>query len=205
MPLGTLGELLSVLNKCKSSIPPLFNGLEVFSSASHKAKLFAKNFSYNPNLDDLGISLPVFPSRTNLKLHDISIILKMFKKVITNLDSSKASGPDCIPVMVLENCEPEFSYILTELVNMCLKESCFPDFLKVSSVVPVFSVLSVDSKVFEKLVNNRIVDHLKKCGLSSDFQYGFRSSRSTANFLTVVSDQDAEHRQDKHLLIHLFL
>ena len=129
----------------------------------------------------------------------------MFKKVITNLDSSKASGPDCIPVMVLENCEPEFSYILTELVNMCLKESCFPDCLKVSSVVPVFSVLSVDSKVFEKLVNNRIVDHLKKRGLSSDFQYGFRSSRSTANFLTVVSDQDAEHRQDKHLLIHLFL
>ena len=29
------------------------------------------------------------------------------------------------------------------------------------------------SKVFEKLVNNRIFDHLEKCGLFSDFQYGF--------------------------------
>ena len=38
------------------------------------------------------------------------------------------------------------------------------------------SLLSVVSKVFEKLVNNRIVDHLEKCGLFSDFQYGFRSS-----------------------------
>ena len=37
------------------------------------------------------------------------------------------------------------------------------------------SLLSVVSKVFEKLVNNRIVDHLEKC-LFSDFQYGFRSS-----------------------------
>ena len=38
------------------------------------------------------------------------------------------------------------------------------------------SLLSVVSKVFEKLVNNRIVDHLEKCGLFYDFQYGFRFS-----------------------------
>ena len=86
----------SVLNKGKSAIPPLFNGLEVLTSASDKAKLFAKNFSKNSNLDDSGISLPVFPSRTYLKLH-IPITPKMVKKVITNLDSSKASGSDCIP------------------------------------------------------------------------------------------------------------
>ena len=62
----------------------------------------------------------------------------MVKKVIMNLDLSKASGPDCIPVVVLKNCEPELSYILAELFNKCLKESCFPDYWKVSSVVPVF-------------------------------------------------------------------
>ena len=45
------------------------------------------------------------------------------------------------------------------------------------------------SNVFEKLVNNRIVDHLQKCGLFSDFQYRFRFSRSTADLLTVVSDR----------------
>ena len=47
------------------------------------------------------------------------------------------------------------------------------------------------SKVFEKLVNNRIVDHLEKCDLFSYFQYGFRSSRSIAVLLTVVSDRIA--------------
>ena len=101
----------------------------------------------------------------------------MVKKVIMNLNLSKASGPDYIPVVILKNCEPELSYILAELFNMRLKESCFPDCLKVS-VVPVFknvgvssaaknycpvSLLAVVSKVFEKLVNNRIVDHLEKC------------------------------------------
>ena len=49
-----------------------------------------------------------------------------------------------------------------------------------------FSLLSVDSKVFEKLVNNRIVDQLEICGLFSDFQYGFKSSQSTADPLAVV-------------------
>ena len=53
------------------------------------------------------------------------------------------------------------------------------------------SPLSVVSKVFEKLVNNRIVDHLEKCGHFSDFQYGFRSSRSTADLQTLVSDRIA--------------
>ena len=73
-------------------------------------------------------------------------------------------------LVVLKNCEPELSYILVELFNMCLKEYYFLDCWKVSSVVPVFknvgkglslkvtmlvvSLPSVISKVFEKLVNN---------------------------------------------------
>ena len=95
--------------------------------ASDKVKLFAENFSKNSNLDDSGISLPIFASRTNLKLHNISVTSKMVKKVRMNLDFSKASGPDCIPVVVLKNCEPKLSYTLAELFNKCLKESCFSD------------------------------------------------------------------------------
>ena len=128
----------SVLNKGKSTIPPLFNKPEVLSSASDKAKLFAENFSLNSNLDDSGVSLPVFHSRTNLKLDNISITPKIVRKVVMNLDLSKSSGPDCVPVVVPKNCEPELSYILAELFNKCLKESCFPDCCEVSSVVRVF-------------------------------------------------------------------
>ena len=87
-------------------------------------------------------------------------------------------------MVVLKNCEPELSYILAEVFNKYLKESCFLDFWKVSFAVPAFknvgkrstaktylppSLISVISKVFEKPVNNRIIDHLEKYGLFSGF------------------------------------
>ena len=94
LALRTFGELPIVfLNKGKSAIPPLFNDLEMLPSASNKARLFAENFPKTSNLHDSGISLPVFPSRTNLKLHNISVTPKMVKKVIMNIDLLKASGP----------------------------------------------------------------------------------------------------------------
>ena len=71
----------------------------------------------------------------------------MIEKVIMNVDLSKTSGPDCIPVVVLKNCEPELSYILAALFNKCLKESCFPDCCKVSSMVPVFKNIRERSTV----------------------------------------------------------
>ena len=137
----------------------------MLSSSSDKANLFAKNFSKNSNIVDSGISLPVFPSRTNLKLHNISITPKMVKEVCS-------SGLDCSPLVIRKNCESELSYILAELFNWCLKESCFPDFWKVSSLIVVFknagerstakiycpvSLIFLVSKVFYKLENKRIV------------------------------------------------
>ena len=71
---------------------------------------------------------------------------------------------------------------------MCLKESCFRVLESLIFVIPVFkytverstaknyypvSLLSVVSKVFEKCIYNRIVDYQGKCGLFSNFQYGF--------------------------------
>ena len=112
-----------------------------------------------------------------MKLHNNFITPKMVKKVIMYLGSSKAPGQDCVPVLVLKNCELELSYILAEFFNMFLKEPCFPDCWKVSLMIAVFknigerssarnycavSLLSVVNKVFEELVNSRIVDHLEK-------------------------------------------
>ena len=89
------GNASNLLSKGKSAVPPLLNCQEVLYSASDKAKLFTENFSKNSNLDDSGISLHVFSSRTNLKLYNISV-----KKVITNLDMLKVSGHDCIAAVV---------------------------------------------------------------------------------------------------------
>ena len=80
----------------------------MLSFASDKAKESAKNLSKNSKLDGSDISLSVFPSRTNLKLHNIStknylLTPKLVQKVTANFDSTKASGSDCIQMMVLKN------------------------------------------------------------------------------------------------------
>ena len=121
-------------------------------------------------LGTFGKLLRVFSTKVNL----------LYLLYSANLNSSKGSSPDCIPVVFLKNCEPELSYIQAELFKMCQREYCFGDCWKVSSVVLAFknveerstaknycpvSLLSVVSKVFEKIVNNRIVDHLEQYGL----------------------------------------
>ena len=92
-------------------------------------------------------------------------------------------------MLLLKNCEPKLSYIPAELFIMCLQVSSLVPVFKnvgkkfVAKKYGLFNLLFMVSKVFEKLVNNRLVDHLEKYGLFSDF----RSSRSTEDLLTVVS------------------
>ena len=88
-------------------------------------------------------------------------------------------------------------------VTLSVSAATFPDCWKVSSVVLEFknagetstaknyhpdSLLSVVSKAFEKLVNNKCWSP-REMWPFSDFRYGFRSSRSTADLLTVVFDK----------------
>ena len=178
---GTFGKLLIVSSTKVDLLCLLYSTTQRCSlSTSDKVKFFAKKYSSNSNLDDLGISLLLFPSRTNRKLHNISVTPMMVKKVITDLDSSKTSGPDCIPLVFLKKCKPDISYLLAKLFNMFLKEPCFPDCWKVSMVLPVFknvgerstaknyrwvSFLVVVVKVFGKLAHNRNINHLEKYGL----------------------------------------
>ena len=98
----------SVLNKGKSNTPPLFNELyfsELLSSASNKTKLL-KCFLR---------TLLAFPCRTNMKLHNFRVAPRLIKNVISNLDLSKTSDSECIPMMVLKKYRPTLSYVLAEL------------------------------------------------------------------------------------------
>ena len=119
--LGLFGELLTVFSTKVNLLYLLYSTTWRCYLLHLIKQIFLLKTSKNANLDDSGISLPVFPSRTNLKLYNISVTHMMVKKVIMNLDLSKTSGPDCIPGVVLKNCEPELRYILAELFNKCLK------------------------------------------------------------------------------------
>ena len=194
----------NVFNKGKSTIPPLFHGSDVLTSSKDKAELFATKFSTNTTLNSSFHDLPEFPLRSEHLLRDLQITPKFVARVISRLDPSTASGPDCIPVIVLQKCSPELSSILSKLYNKCITESCFPSCWKSASVVPIFknsgdrsdpsnyrpiSLLPIISKIFEALINDALVSHFESNQLFSDNQYGFRSSRSTADLLTVITER----------------
>ena len=105
----------NVLDKGKSAIPALLNDLIDLIKQNCLLKTFVRTQILMTQISLYPVSL--------LEL----ITSKVVKKVLTNVDSSKVSGPNCILVLVLKKCEPELSYILAELFIMCLKESCFLD------------------------------------------------------------------------------
>ncbi|XP_047140024.2 probable RNA-directed DNA polymerase from transposon BS [Hydra vulgaris] len=194
----------SINNKGKSVIPSLLYGSDFVTSPKDKAELFAKNFSSISSLDSTSCVLPDIAVKQVDPLLDIRITSASVSKVISCLDSSTACGPDNIPVVVLQRCSLELSSILSKLFNKCLSESCFPLCWKAASVIPIFknsgersdssnyrpiSLLPVISKVFESLINKHLISHLESNNLLSDHQYGFRSSRSTADVLTVITDR----------------
>ena len=138
LALGTFGELLIVFSTKVNLLYLLYSTIwRCYLLHLIKQNCLLKTFLSTLILMII-FPLPVFPTRNNLKLHNISVTLKIVKTIIMNPDLSDASGPDCISVVVLKNCEPEPSDILAELFNKSLKKTCFPDCWKVSSGVLVF-------------------------------------------------------------------
>ena len=116
LALGTFGKLLIVFStKVNLLYLPYSTDQKCCILHLTKQNYFLKTFARTLILMIL-ISLYLF---FLLELrHTISITPKMVKKVITNLDSSKVSGPNCIPAVVLKNCEPELPYIPAKLFNV---------------------------------------------------------------------------------------
>ena len=194
----------NITNKGKSNIPPLINGPEVLTTSKDKAEHFAQKFSSNSTLDDTGHPLPEFEARTHQVLSNICITPKKVATVIHSLDPSKATGPDGIPVVVLQRCCPELAPVLSKLYNKLLSQSCFPSCWKIPNVIAAFknsgdrsdsgnyrpiSLLPIISKVFESLIASSLIRHVDSLGLFNDCQYGFRATRSTADVLTVISER----------------
>ena len=192
----------NVMNRGTSSIPPLFNGPEVLTSSKDKANVLAERFAANSTIQEGEHTLPCFPLRTECVVPKPIITPKNITTIIHSLDSSKATGPDGIPIVVLKHCCPEIAPILSKLFNLCWSESTFPACWKTASVVPIpkkdgvksdpktyrpISLLPIISKIFEHLLSKVIISHLEDHNLLSDCQYGFRKQRSTADALALVT------------------
>ena len=97
-------------------------------------------------------------------------------EMICTLDQSKASGYDDLPARMLVDAKDFVSEPLAFILNLSFSTGIFPNKLKIARVVPIFkkgdksnpgnyrpiSILPVISKLFEKLINKRLVDFFGK-------------------------------------------
>ena len=112
------------------------------------------------------------------------------EKIIDTLDLNKSTGPNSFPVYILKILKPFFSNWLSKIINLTFEVSIFPDFLKLAKMIPIhkkgckldhvnyrpISLLSVFSKIFEKVLYKRMYSILSDEKLIFDKQYGFRSN-----------------------------
>ena len=131
-----------------------------------------------------------------------NVTVGQMSKILHSMSSSKATGLEEIPAKYLKDGSSVISKLLTHIINLSITTGSIPDELKMARIVPLYkknskthvwnyrpiSVLSVISKVFEKVVFMQLSDYLSENRLLYEFQSGFRSSYSTDTCLIHLTD-----------------
>ena len=115
-------------------------------------------------------------------------------EIVNSFRNGVASGYDNLPVSVIKESIDLIAKPLAHIVNLSISSGIFPDFLKIARVIPVFksgdrrlmsnyrpvSVLPIFSKVFERVVYNRLISYVDRLNILTENQYGFRKDHSTS-------------------------
>lgn len=132
------------------------------------------------------------PPHNSPVLEDITITVQGVRKLLTNLDPNKASGPDNLSTRVLKELSDEVAPILTMIFRSSLESGMVPADWKTALVTPVFkkgqrndpanyrpvSLTSVCCKTLEHILTSTIMNHLENNEIMSSQQHGFRKKRS---------------------------
>ena len=123
-------------------------------------------------------------------------------KLLTELNSQKATGLDGLPAKFLKDGASTIAKPLSHIINMSITSGQIPKELKCAKIVPIYkkklktdpgnyrpvSILSIISKIFEKVVCEQLSDYLECNNLMYDLQSGFRQNFSTDSCLIHLSD-----------------
>ena len=210
----------------KLTYPSCFksNG-ELIPDPTSIATGFSKYFSnIGPNL-----AAKISPSTANYKdfLHQTTqpplefqpLVVDELKGIVHSFNSYKASGVDNIPMRVIKLSIDIIAEPLTEIINLSLANGCFPDTLKIAKVLPIFktgdpeklenyrpiSILPSFSKLYEKVVYNRIYNYLTNYNLLYVNQFGFRRNHSTTMALIQLVNFIASAMDNREITAGVFL
>ena len=108
---------------------------------------------------------------------------------------------------------------LTHIINKSLKEGVFPSELNLAKVVPIFnagatnkitnyrpiSVLSFFSKVFEKIIYNKLIEFMDHSDILYSYQFCFRQRHSTQQAIITLVNKITSCLDNGYLVIGVFL
>jgi len=141
------------------------------------------------------------------------------EKVARSLKNKSSAGIDGIPDYIVKQCIELLKVPLTNIYNASLELGTFPDKLKIAKVIPVhkkgdtrdinnyrpIALLSIFSKLLEKLVYNRLIAFVEGNGVLTEDQLGFRTKRSTETALEAFTKSVQEAIENKINPIGIFL
>ena len=166
-----------------------------------KAQLLAAHFSKKMQVPEPERVPPLIPARTRATLDCLHIHQTEVEKLLLQVDTKKALGPDNISPHLLRRCASELSAPLTLLFRRCLSSKTWPSQWKEARVVPIhkkssradpsnyrpISLLSVVGKLLEAIIASKVTSFMETHHLLSPKQFGFRRGRSAADLLLLQS------------------
>ena len=147
------------------------------------------------------------------------VILQEIFDIILAFNARKTLGPNSIPIFILKISNNFFSDVLTDIVNLSFKAGIFPDLCKLSKIIPIFkkddpmlcvnyrpiSLLSIFSKIFEKLIYNRMYSFLNSNNLIYGKQFGFRAKHSVNHALISTTELIKSELEDGNYVAGIFI
>ncbi|MFZ2539900.1 MAG: reverse transcriptase domain-containing protein [Oscillospiraceae bacterium] len=210
------------LDKIKSIPLLVTKNQNIISDENEKCKLLNEFFvnetqlKLDPNLlpEDSGVEIQV-----DIPLEDFDISPNEILKIMDKLDVNKASGPDGIGNRILKICKENLSVPLAKIFNRALKTETFPSEWKKANVLPIFkhgerhsvsnyrpiSLLSSVSKIFERVIYNKIYEHCLKYNILTIKNSGFKKLDSTINQLIHITNLIYEGLDDGFQIGMIFL
>lgn len=139
--------------------------------------------------------------------------------IIKNMKNKKSSGIDEIPDFIIKKCFTHITSPLCHIVNLSLSTGCFPNELKISKVKPLYkkgsenevgnyrpvSLLSVFSKIIEKVMHKRLISYLNKYNIITDKQHGFQKGKSTNSAIINLIKNVYSSMDKKEISLGIFL
>ena len=191
---------------------------------SVKLKIFATNLTIFFTNVGPNMAMKIPPSSDNNLLNTISspgTVNSFFCEPCTesevyqeimNLNQKKATGIENIPIKFIKMTAEYISSLLSEIFNKCILDGIFPTKLKRAKVTPIFkggstqkstnyrpiSVLSPFSKVFEKIINNRLSKYFSKYNIIAKEQFGFRAKHATTHAISDIVNKIQNLRDNEN-------